>query len=103
INKNPVTQSFSPDTEAIQGGVGVDSRKIGIRPAIPNTNNMAFVDPGDDPTSFAFSTANFRSDHNGGANFLFADGSVHFLGEDIDMQTYQKLSTIGGDDPVTIP
>jgi len=40
------------------------------------------------------STANFRSDHPGGVNFLMADGSVHFLYETIDMPTYRALSTI---------
>ena len=29
--------------------------------------------------------------HNGGAYFCFADGSVHFLGEDIDIETYRNL------------
>lgn len=40
------------------------------------------------------STANFRSDHQGGVNFLFADGSVNFLSENIDLKVYQHLSTI---------
>jgi prepilin-type N-terminal cleavage/methylation domain-containing protein/prepilin-type processing-associated H-X9-DG protein len=33
----------------------------------------------------------FKSMHPGGANFVFADGSVHFVHEDIDMRTYQLL------------
>jgi prepilin-type processing-associated H-X9-DG protein len=33
----------------------------------------------------------FRSLHTGGANFLFVDGSVHFLSEDINYATYQRL------------
>ena len=33
----------------------------------------------------------FKSYHPGGANFLFADGSIHFLAEDIDHMTYQLL------------
>lgn len=47
------------------------------------------------------STANFRSDHPGGVNFLFADGSVRFIEEEIDMQTYRALSTMRGGDDAT--
>ena len=39
------------------------------------------------------STANFRSDHPGGVNFLWADGSVRFLSENVDLATYRHLST----------
>ncbi len=39
---------------------------------------------------------NYRSDHAAGANFLFADSSVHFIQDTIDMLLYQKLSTIAG-------
>jgi prepilin-type N-terminal cleavage/methylation domain-containing protein/prepilin-type processing-associated H-X9-DG protein len=33
----------------------------------------------------------FRSAHSGGCNFAFADGSIHFISENIDYTTYQKL------------
>jgi prepilin-type processing-associated H-X9-DG protein len=33
----------------------------------------------------------FKSNHTGGANFVFGDGSVHFLQDSIDMVTYQRL------------
>jgi prepilin-type N-terminal cleavage/methylation domain-containing protein/prepilin-type processing-associated H-X9-DG protein len=33
----------------------------------------------------------FKSAHSGGANFLFGDGSVHFIPESIDHQMYQNL------------
>jgi prepilin-type N-terminal cleavage/methylation domain-containing protein/prepilin-type processing-associated H-X9-DG protein len=33
----------------------------------------------------------FSSRHTGGANFAFADGSIHFLAQSIDHGTYQKL------------
>jgi prepilin-type N-terminal cleavage/methylation domain-containing protein/prepilin-type processing-associated H-X9-DG protein len=46
--------------------------------------------------------SNFRSDHATGANFLFADGSVQFLQDSIDMLTYQHLSTIAGSEIANI-
>ncbi len=33
----------------------------------------------------------FKSAHPGGANFAYGDGSIHFLAEGIDHQTYQYL------------
>ena len=48
-------------------------------------------------------TSNFRSDHPGGGNFLFADGSVHYFSDDINMRVYRSLSTHQGAEPVTLP
>jgi prepilin-type N-terminal cleavage/methylation domain-containing protein/prepilin-type processing-associated H-X9-DG protein len=33
----------------------------------------------------------FKSNHSGGVNFVFSDGSVHFISQDINHQTYQYL------------
>ena len=43
-------------------------------------------------------TMSFWSWHPGGSYFLFADGSVHFLSQNISFQTYQALSTRNGDE-----
>ena len=45
----------------------------------------------------------FGSQHPGGANFLFADGSVHFLPETIDATLYKRLGNIRDGNPVSIP
>jgi prepilin-type N-terminal cleavage/methylation domain-containing protein/prepilin-type processing-associated H-X9-DG protein len=47
------------------------------------------------------SVPNFRSDHPGGCNFVYADGSVHFLNESIDMRNYRALSTIAGEEVIS--
>jgi prepilin-type processing-associated H-X9-DG protein len=45
----------------------------------------------------------FKSRHTGGANFVFGDGSVHFLSENIDMRTYQLLGCRNDGMAVQIP
>jgi prepilin-type processing-associated H-X9-DG protein len=84
MNKNPVTESFvsmsqyGPDTVAHKNN--------------PNHYCRASFEGGQHASS------NFRSDHNGGCNFLMADGSVAFLSEDINMTAYRARSTIAAED-----
>jgi prepilin-type processing-associated H-X9-DG protein len=48
-------------------------------------------------------TWGFKSNHSGGANFAFVDGSVRFIQESIDMRTYQYLGHRTDGQPVTLP
>ncbi len=88
INKWPPTQAQHDDNRHS------DCRKS--QPGAPGTRG-----PG---TSGGQHVApNFRSDHPGGPNFLLADGSVHFLREDISLLLYQQLSTMQGNELVSPP
>ena len=42
----------------------------------------------------------FKSKHPGGAQFLFCDGSVHFLNEGMDYRTYQRLGSKNEGEPL---
>jgi prepilin-type processing-associated H-X9-DG protein len=44
----------------------------------------------------------FKSRHPGGANFVYCDGSVHYLPEAIDYTTYQRLGARSDGEPVEI-
>ena len=43
---------------------------------------------------------NFSSTHQGGAQFVFADGSVHFLSENLSKEVYEALATPSGGEVV---
>jgi prepilin-type N-terminal cleavage/methylation domain-containing protein/prepilin-type processing-associated H-X9-DG protein len=44
---------------------------------------------------------NATSNHSGGANFLFVDGSVHFVKSTINIQTYMSLGTRAGGEVIS--
>ena len=69
LNKNPVTQSIIDDS-GFAGTAG------------------GTVSDGD-------ATSNFRSNHPGGSNFAFGDGSVQFIAKP-SIEVYQAISTIQG-------
>jgi prepilin-type processing-associated H-X9-DG protein len=45
----------------------------------------------------------FKSRHTGGTNFVFADGSVHYINQNIDMRTYQLLGCRNDGQFVEVP
>lgn len=49
-----------------------------------------------------FNDLPFGSEHPGGAQFCFADGSVQFLGDAIGMGVYQSLGSINGGEVVSV-
>jgi prepilin-type N-terminal cleavage/methylation domain-containing protein/prepilin-type processing-associated H-X9-DG protein len=48
-------------------------------------------------------TWGFRSNHAGGANFAMVDGSVRYISQTIDHQTYQYLGCRHDGQPVVVP
>jgi prepilin-type processing-associated H-X9-DG protein len=44
----------------------------------------------------------FKSLHPGGAHFVMADGSVHFVNESIDQLIYRGLATRNGGETVNV-
>lgn len=42
----------------------------------------------------------FGSEHPGGTQFTYSDGSVHFLNESLELATYQSLATRAGDEVI---
>ena len=49
----------------------------------------------------ASSFVNASSNHPGGCNFAFSDGSVRFIKDSINMQTYESLGTRAGGEVIS--
>ena len=66
-------------------------------PFVQNASNMTlghtFEGP---PNANGLECNNFNSLHSGGANFVFADGHVQFLGQSLDRLVFRYLSTRKG-------
>ena len=91
MNKNPVTETYASLADLISPGSCSSNF-----PGYPGNQKQSVNSNGS-------TVSNFRSDHPGGCHFLYADGSVHYLNEDIDPKSYRALSTIAGAELVSLP
>jgi prepilin-type N-terminal cleavage/methylation domain-containing protein len=70
------------------------SATAAVRPnfAVPGQPSL---DPSVDTTPYR-SQFGFNSMHPGGLSFVYVDGSVHYISEDIDLGVYHAMATIKG-------
>ncbi|HEX6962997.1 MAG TPA: DUF1559 domain-containing protein, partial [Lacipirellula sp.] len=69
--------------------IGHDNN-AGDRPEVPPST----------PRTLSVNNLPFGSFHQGGANFAFGDGSVRFINEDVDVETYLAYGSRNGDEVI---
>ena len=65
-------------------------------------NNLLTVDPASLNLNFWAEQQGFRSRHPGGAQFCMVDGSVRFVSESVDNQTYRVTCSRNGDESLSL-
>jgi prepilin-type processing-associated H-X9-DG protein len=92
---------------AYNGGASHASTIIPIN--TPINDKLGYYDFGPDNSECYRAPSNwnvswgFKSNHTGGTNFCFVDGSVHFINQNIDHKTYQYLGCRDDGQVVTLP
>jgi prepilin-type N-terminal cleavage/methylation domain-containing protein/prepilin-type processing-associated H-X9-DG protein len=111
LNCGP-TQSATPVFPGWAGGAGTQQNAVTLTGSNGNNggNNYCgylpalgsvfrFMDgyyPPNSPPSVPSSDNAFGSQHSGGGNFLFVDGSVQYLSDHVDAVVYQAMGTRSG-------
>lgn len=96
--------SFSDAQHPWYGGIFGVTAQYGLAPdprdepmnRRPSTPTIVGADSSGTNANGKSWVGGFRSVHPGGCNFLYADGSVHWLVETIDPAVYRGLSTYAG-------
>ncbi len=74
--------------------------------SLRTTDNPINTPPGTGITTSPYGIAlygGFGSRHPGGANFVFGDGHVEFIGENVSLSYYEALATRSGGEPISAP
>ena len=106
-----VGSSDMADNGYLYGSVfGVTAQRGGFAPPLDETMNNPLVlatisydqscDNSETTVGIYDTVSGFRSLHSGGCNFVFCDGSVHFISVGIESTTYRALSTMAGGEVV---
>ncbi|MCC7474823.1 MAG: DUF1559 domain-containing protein [Pirellulales bacterium] len=80
-------------------GVNIWSKAVRLQSCMRTTTNPLNAPPGDQTYPYvtagtAIQIASFGSDHSAGANFVYVDGHVSFISDNVDINAYQAASTI---------
>jgi prepilin-type N-terminal cleavage/methylation domain-containing protein len=69
---------------------------------LPLNNLLSLPPPDKQQMQFWWNYQSFRSKHPGGGQFCLADGSVRFVAESMDFQTYRVACTRNGNEPLSL-
>ena len=99
--KNRNSQRHIADGTSKTFLVGEDLPRHNIWSSWPYSNNAygtCAIPPNHVPedTAWQYESYSFRSDHPGGLNFAFADGSVRFISDAIELDIYRAMATRSG-------
>jgi prepilin-type N-terminal cleavage/methylation domain-containing protein/prepilin-type processing-associated H-X9-DG protein len=90
------------DNNVWQFGANADGTTVPINYPTPlNCDTAGGFGTSNWASRCSYANTGFKSHHPGGANFVFADGSVHFLKQSIAMTTYCALGSRNGGEIVS--